>query len=174
MGGICQHRTEKEFGFKFYPRHTHYHCQGTKMVFNGVPVLSAVLVCSTVFFGYVAPNTSRGGDECERALQEVKSMKTCIRDEQFYLELADESCSDSEFDWFTRDKIKEAIEENLCLEVGDESECEDILDKVENVKPCIRYVDYYLELADESCSDSLVDWDTHERIKERIDEKACQ
>merc|ERR1712112_753551 len=170
---ICQHLTEKEFGFKLHPRHAHYHCQGTKMVFNGLPVLSAVLVCSTVFFGYVAPNTvPEVGDECKDVLHEVESVKTCIRDVIDYLELADESCSDSLVDWLTHDEIKAAIDEKVCPEVEDE--CEDILDYVENVETCIRNVDFYLKLADKSCSDSLVDWGTHDEIKAAIDEKACR
>merc|ERR1712002_996579 len=150
-------------------------CQGIKMVFNGLPVLSAVLVCSTVLFGYVAPNTvPEVWDECEKVLHEVKSVKTCIRDVNFYRELAEESCSDSLVDWVTHDKIKVAIDERVCRrpEVGDE--CEDILDAVKNVKTCIRDVDFYLELADESCSDSLVDWLTHDKIKAAIDKKACR
>merc|ERR1711942_170339 len=106
---ICQHLTEKEFGFKLHPRHDHYHCQGTKMVFNGLPVLSAVLVCSTVFFGYVAPNTVL---ECEDILVEVEKVETCIRDVDFYFKLFDESCSD--VDWVTRDEIIVAIYTKAC------------------------------------------------------------
>ena len=142
-------------------------------MFNGLPVLSAVLVCSTVFFGNVAPNTvPEVGDECEDVLHEVESVKTCIRDVIYYLELADDSCSDSLVDWLTHDKIIAAIDEKVCPEVEDE--CEDFLDVVENVKTCLRDVDFYLELADKSCSDSLVGWATHVYIIEAINEKACQ
>merc|ERR1711942_164032 len=117
--------------------HAHYHCQGIKMMFNGLPVLSAVLVCSSVFFGYVV------GDECEDVLHEVESVKTCIRDVIFYLELADISCSDSLVDRLTHEKITAAIDERVCPEVGDE--CEDIFYYVEeNVRTCIRDVDFYL------------------------------
>merc|ERR1711862_852392 len=149
MGALtCQHLTEKKFGFKLHPRPLSLPRQGIKMMFNGLPVLSAVLVCSTVFFGYVAPNTvPEVGDECENVLHEVESVKTCIRDVIYYLELADESCSDSLVDW---------------------------LDVIENVKTCLRDVDFYLELADKSCSDSLVGWATHVYIIEAINERACQ
>ena len=63
-------------------------------MFNGLPVFSAVLVCSTLFFGCVAPDTvPQVWNECEDVLHEVESVKTCIRDVIFYLELADVSCS---------------------------------------------------------------------------------
>merc|ERR1712002_21136 len=83
-------------------------------MFNGLHVLSAVLVCSTVFFDCVAPaEVPEVWDNCEDVLNEVESVKTCIRHVDFYRELADRKCHlwvDSE----THDKILAAIFEKAC------------------------------------------------------------
>ena len=55
-------------------------------MFNGLHVLSALLVCSTVFFGCVAPaEVAEVWDDCKDALHEVELVKTCFRHADFYL-----------------------------------------------------------------------------------------
>merc|ERR1712243_93989 len=53
------------------------------------------------------------------------------------------------------------------------SNCEDILDEVEEWYPRIPHSDLYLELARRSCSDSPRNWYRQEKIKQAINENAC-
>ena len=139
-------------------------------MFNGLPVLSVVLVCSIAFFGCVTPN------RCKALLQEVEAKAvstTCFRrqDVKFYLETADLSCQ-VWADWPTLKSIEVTVAQRAC-----KLPCEDVFNLVDDLEPgktCNRHVDYYLELAAASCSDSRVDWVTHKYIKEAIVENACQ
>ena len=51
--------------------------------------------------------------------------------------------------------------------------CEQILDEVETWYPCIPRKDFYLELAERSCSGSRENWDRHAEIIHAIAENAC-
>merc|ERR1711942_652508 len=166
------HLTEGE---RLPSRITHYRWHGYKMMSNGLPVLPVVLVCSIVFFGCVAPDTfPEALTECEVLLQQVETVKkACFLDPDVknYFKQADRSCPDWE-DLSTLKSIEMVVAQRAC-----KMPCQDVLQRVtyeKTVKPCIRRVDFYLELADVSCSDHQVDGVTHEDITDIIVEKACK
>merc|ERR1711942_620348 len=137
---------------------THYRWHGYKMMFNGLPVLSVVLVCSIVFFGCAAPDTF---PECEVLLQKVETVKkACFLDPDVknYFKQADRSCPD----WEDLSKLKSI--EMVVAQRACKMPCEDVLQRViyeKTVKPCIRRADYYLELAARFCygiSRGGMDW----------------
>merc|ERR1712025_902690 len=92
---------------------THYRWHGYKMMFNGLPVLSVVLVCSIVFFGCVAPDTF---PECEVLLQKVETVKkACFLDTDVkdYFKQADRYCPDWE-DLSTLKSIEMVVAQRAC------------------------------------------------------------
>merc|ERR1712243_42948 len=83
---------------------SHHHCEDTKMKFNGVPVLSVVLVCAIVFSGCVAQ---------KGLLDYVREVEPCIPGVQHLLKTAPEWCPSRE-DKVLLDEIIYVIRDRSC------------------------------------------------------------